>query len=846
MSPSTPAKVLLVDDQVENLVALEAVLEPLGQTLVRAGSGHEALGHLLRDEFALILMDVQMPDLDGFETAAYIKRREKTRHIPIIFLTAISKELHHVFRGYSAGAVDYVLKPFDPLVLRSKVAVFIDLYEKERALRESERRFRTAFEHAPIGIALLALDGSFIDANRALLALLGRSQVDVLGQEASALVHRDDQEVLRDYTRRVEASELSEFSTEVRFLRPQGEPVPTLVGASVVPDQDGRPLHVIAQVTDLTERRAAERERDRRQLEQVARREAEAVATTLSKLQGVTDVALTHLGFDNLVAALLPRVAETLDADAVGIIVVDTDAATDTTTASGAALLPSGGLERGDRIPMPQDPRRLAGVEQRVGMAALPDPDVLHPLLRESGLKSLAAAPLALDHGVMGALQVGSLRERDFSAQEVSLLSLLADRAALAVRHALRYEHERGVVETLQRSLLPPSLPLIPGFTMAARYLPAETDARVGGDWYDVITLPEGHVAIAIGDVSGHGIRAAALMGQLRNALRAYAFEGYGPAMAAGRLDSLVRELESGWFATLAYAVIDPDSERVTIANAGHPAPLLIGPDGETRFLDEGRASPLGTATSPDAFEEATHELPAGSLLFFYTDGLVERRGTPLLDSLEKLRQVAGSGPSEPEALCEHVRSALLGDDARRDDVAFMAVRMIPLRDERLRLTMPAEPKTLVAARSIIGRWLVAAGADDQTVRDLQTASHEACANVIEHAYRFRDATFDIEGDVEDGEVALTIRDSGGWRGAGNPDRGRGFAMMKSLVDDVAVERAETGTAVTLRRRLTRDVSAPASRAARDGRGKPRRAARRGASSGTSRGRPGGSGRPAS
>ena len=121
-----------------------------------------------------------MPELDGFETAAYIKRREKTRHIPIIFLTAISKELHHVFRGYSAGAVDYVLKPFDPLVLRSKVAVFIDLYEKERALRESERRFRTAFEHAPIGIALMTLDGRFVDANRALLAMLDRSHAELL------------------------------------------------------------------------------------------------------------------------------------------------------------------------------------------------------------------------------------------------------------------------------------------------------------------------------------------------------------------------------------------------------------------------------------------------------------------------------------------------------------------------------------------------------------------------------------------------------------------------------------------------------------------------------------------
>ena len=165
---------------------------------------------------------------------------------------------------------------------------------------------------------------------------------------------------------------------------------------------------------------------------------------------------------------------------------------------------------------------------------------------------------------------------------------------------------------------------------------------------------------------------------------------------------------------------------------------------------------------------------------------------------------------------------------------------MIPLADERLQLTLPAEPKTLVAARSIVGRWLTAAGADEQTVRDLQTACHEACANVIEHAYRFREATFEIEGEAANGEVALTIRDSGGWRGAGNPDRGRGFAMMKSLVDDVEVDRTESGTAVTLRRGLKPKVSSKAAKAGRDGRAKPRRGARRGASSGTSRGRPAG------
>jgi anti-sigma regulatory factor (Ser/Thr protein kinase) len=164
----------------------------------------------------------------------------------------------------------------------------------------------------------------------------------------------------------------------------------------------------------------------------------------------------------------------------------------------------------------------------------------------------------------------------------------------------------------------------------------------------------------------------------------------------------------------------------------------------------------------------------------------------------------------------------------------------VPLTGERLQLTMPAEPKTLVAARAIIGRWLTAAGADEQTVRDLQTACHEACANVIEHAYRFRDATFEIEGAAKNGEIALTVRDTGGWRGVGNPDRGRGFAMMKSLVDDVDVVREESGTAVTLRRALKRGVRPQPARAGRAAPAKPRRAARRGASNGTSRDRPAG------
>ncbi|MFJ5933896.1 two-component system response regulator [Streptomyces sp. NPDC093071] len=145
------AKILLVDDRPENLLALEAILSALDQTLVRASSGEEALKALLTDDFAVILLDVQMPGMDGFETAAHIKRRERTRDIPIIFLTAINHGPHHTFRGYAAGAVDYISKPFDPWVLRAKVSVFVELYMKNCKLREQAALLRLQLEGGESG-----------------------------------------------------------------------------------------------------------------------------------------------------------------------------------------------------------------------------------------------------------------------------------------------------------------------------------------------------------------------------------------------------------------------------------------------------------------------------------------------------------------------------------------------------------------------------------------------------------------------------------------------------------------------------------------------------------------------
>ncbi|WP_130798115.1 response regulator [Streptomyces otsuchiensis] len=182
------AKILLVDDRPENLLALEAILSALDQTLVRASSGEDALKALLTDDFAVILLDVQMPGMDGFETAAHIKRRERTRDIPIIFLTAINHGPHHTFRGYAAGAVDYISKPFDPWVLRAKVSVFVDLYEKNLKLREQAALLRRELDNNGTESLPGAIGGTLLPELSARLAAV-EEQAEALTKELEETAH---------------------------------------------------------------------------------------------------------------------------------------------------------------------------------------------------------------------------------------------------------------------------------------------------------------------------------------------------------------------------------------------------------------------------------------------------------------------------------------------------------------------------------------------------------------------------------------------------------------------------------------------------------------------------------
>jgi serine phosphatase RsbU (regulator of sigma subunit) len=239
---------------------------------------------------------------------------------------------------------------------------------------------------------------------------------------------------------------------------------------------------------------------------------------------------------------------------------------------------------------------------------------------------------------------------------------------------ARRYEHEHRLVESLQRSLLTEQMPAVPGVSLAARYLPGARDVQVGGDWYDAIPLDGGRLAVTIGDVAGHGIESAALMGRLRNALRAYAIEGRSPAGVLESLDRLVHRLEPHIMATLTYLVYDPSERRLVFASAGHPFPLLVRPGGEAEFLQGGRSPTLGADIAAPRREDST-QLPSGSLLVLYTDGLIERRTRPLAEGMTRLAESAQIAPSDAELACQTILEHMLAGEAVADDVAVLVMR---------------------------------------------------------------------------------------------------------------------------------------------------------------------------
>jgi PAS domain S-box-containing protein len=440
------ASVLLVDDREENLLALEAVLEPLGHRLVAVTSGTAALKEILLEDFACILLDVQMPELDGFELAELIKRRERSQHIPIVFVTALSKEEQHVYRGYSAGAVDYIFKPIDPDVLRSKVSVFVELWQKNRRIREqdallheqelsalervSEERYRQLADAMPQIVWTSGVDGGATYFNRRWFEYTGMSSAQAGANAWHLAVHPDD--LASAVARRAETLATGEpFEVEYRFRGRDGEYRWHLGRAVPIRDGEGRIVFWVGTATDIHDRKLIE---DQRAFIIAA---SDALSHSLDYRQTLGHVA-------QLAAADV--------ADWCVVHVVEADGSLSTiANVHGDPASARLARELEERYPPRSDDASGAAAVVRTGEAELvpdltqsprsPAHDALRAeLLDELGTCSSICVPLRGRDGILGAITFVSCDPgRRYGGNELVFAEEVARRAASAIENAQLY-----------------------------------------------------------------------------------------------------------------------------------------------------------------------------------------------------------------------------------------------------------------------------------------------------------------------------------------------------------------------------------------------------------------------
>jgi PAS domain S-box-containing protein len=396
-------------------------------------------------------------------------------------------------------------------------------------------------------------------------------------------------------------------------------------------------------------------------------------------------------------------------------------------------------------------------------------------------------------------IQVDDLRER--RRAEAARERLATERAARAEAEAA-YERERAIASTLQRDLLPRRLPDAAGVTLAAHFSAGGEGTEVGGDWFDAFALPGGRLGLVIGDVAGRGVAAAARMGQLRSVARAYAIEGHSPVEVIARLNLYHQALRADDMTTLVYAVVEPDLGRLRVVNAGHPPPALVSPPTAARLL-EGSCPALGIAdicTPP----EIVVDFPPGATLVLYTDGLIERRNVGIDAALSGLLSALASAPGDVDTVRDDVVEACLGPERVDDDVTALFVRAEATLGETVRAALTPDPDALAAMRRMLRRWLREVGAAPDEAAGVVMAANEAWQNAIEHGHDFAYVPVSVRFELDDDEVVVTVRDAGGrGRPPGDPDRGRGIALMQGLMDDTCLDLgSDRGGVAVLRRRI--------------------------------------------
>jgi serine phosphatase RsbU (regulator of sigma subunit) len=381
---------------------------------------------------------------------------------------------------------------------------------------------------------------------------------------------------------------------------------------------------------------------------------------------------LARLDFDDLLTALLDRARTVLDADTAAILLLDTDS-------QMLVARSASGIEeeiyQNVQVPIGHGfAGKIAAQRRPVMLERVDHTTVANPILWEKGIKAMLGVPLMSGDSVVGVLHVGRLRDQHFTQEDADLLIVVAERVVLATQAGL-LAAERAASAILERSLVPGALPDIPDLELAARYVTAVSRRGVGGDWYDVFRLPSGDIWITLGDVAGHGLQSAVVMGRLRTMIRVHAFEGARPDEVLRSTDREFQYFDPDETATAVCVAVPPASSEVLVSSAGHPPPVLALPDQEPKPLELEGDLPLGVSLEHPRTTTAV-ELPPGATLVLYTDGLIERRGESLTTGLERLCQVVTTEP--PEIACRRIMFRLVGTTSPEDDIALVAARRAP------------------------------------------------------------------------------------------------------------------------------------------------------------------------
>ncbi|WP_077797323.1 SpoIIE family protein phosphatase [Streptomyces sp. JHA26] len=597
--------------------------------------------------------------------------------------------------------------------------------------------------------------------------------------------------------------ERSGFSLYFRVRHPSGWLRWTHTQGHVVCDAQRRPLQVIGIVRDAShELRAIDQTEQLRQARQDRRRQADIVAH-------ISDALMPTVTVDDVADALTSaRLLERLGASSIVLGLVDD---------GRMELIGSNGLSRRlvrdfhlSRLDQPLPLTEAVRTREPVFITDRDELTERYPaLLPYLKMFSRATAamyqPLIAHDTPIGALGLTFDGKGSFTQDERTVLNALGKVVAQSLQRALLYDREHELAAGLQTAMLPGHMPPTPGLVTATRYRPASARGGIGGDWYDALTLPDGRIVAVVGDVQGHDVTAAAVMGQLRIALRAYAAEGHPPTTVVARASAFLTELDTDRFATCLLVQIDPRTGRTVIVRAGHLGPVLRGPDGTCTWLDVPGGLPLGLSSprSQPVHPAAEMVLGAGSTLLLCTDGLVESRAADIDEGRDRLLDALVAGPVEPEGLADHVLDSMSAYTGKEDDVALLVIRRNRRASEvteRLEVAIRSvDPDSLHTARLALRKALT-----DWSLGPLsETAELLACelaTNALLHARG--DATLTVSPVPGRGPaVRLAVTDTSpvSPRRRAATERstsGRGLMLIEELASAWGVESRGTGKSV--------------------------------------------------